>query len=133
MNLYQHILVAIDLAENSHAVALKAQQLAHANHAKLSLIYVAEVMLNADLNYETTLTLELDIEINRVLFNNAEKKLASYIENVKLTPHQQFLTQGDPRDEILRVAAENHVDLIVLGSHGRHGWALLFCVTSCKM
>jgi len=37
---------------------------------------------------------------------------------------------GSPKTEIIRVAQENGVDLIVVGSHGRHGLALLLGSTA---
>jgi universal stress protein A len=40
------------------------------------------------------------------------------------------VVQGNTRREILRVAEENGVDLIVLGSHGRQGIQLLLGSTA---
>ena len=37
---------------------------------------------------------------------------------------------GSPKTEIVRVANENKVDLIIVGSHGRHGLALLLGSTA---
>lgn len=42
----------------------------------------------------------------------------------------QWLEMGSPKTEIIRVATENQVDLIVVGSHGRHGLALLLGSTA---
>jgi universal stress protein A len=36
-------------------------------------------------------------------------------------PVVHLLESGEPVEEILRVAHESHVDLIILGTHGRHG------------
>jgi nucleotide-binding universal stress UspA family protein len=38
-----------------------------------------------------------------------------------LTSHRQLLVEGDPADEILRLADEMGADLIAMGSHGRTG------------
>jgi universal stress protein A len=40
------------------------------------------------------------------------------------------LAYGQPRQEIHRFARENACDLIVVGSHGRHGLALLLGSTA---
>jgi universal stress protein A len=37
---------------------------------------------------------------------------------------------GSPKLEIVRVAEENNVDLIIVGSHGKHGIALLLGSTA---
>ena len=42
----------------------------------------------------------------------------------------RMVVQGNTRREILRVAEENQVDLIVLGSHGREGIQLLLGSTA---
>jgi universal stress protein A len=130
MNIYQHILLAVDLSAASKQVAIKAQQLAQMNQAKLTIVHVAELMPMVDFNYDAMQNLDYDIEINQVLFANAEKNLAAFISESNLNPQQKFLEQGDPRDEIIRIAEENQVDLIVVGSHGRHGFALLLGSTA---
>jgi universal stress protein A len=38
---------------------------------------------------------------------------------------KQVIAEGDPVSQILRVAAEEHVDFIVLGTHGRTGLSRL--------
>lgn len=128
MNIYQHILLAVDLSAASQQVALKAVELAAMNQAKLSIVHVADFMPVINVNYDDVLP--FDGELNQVLLNNAEKSLANFISALKFKPQQQFLEQGDARAEIIRIAEENQVDLIVLGSHGRHGLALLLGSTA---
>jgi universal stress protein A len=128
MNTYQHILVAVDLSTTSQQVALKAQELATSNQAKLSVIHVVEVMPMIDINYDMASS-PFTVELNQILISNAEKNLGFFISELKIDPQQKFLEQGDPR-EIIRVAEENQADLIILGSHGRHGLALLLGSTA---
>ena len=41
-------------------------------------------------------------------------------------PYEQHLLTGVPANEIIRLASERQVDLIVVGTHGRAGaWRLL--------
>jgi universal stress protein A len=81
-----------------------------------------------DINYETVSP--FTTELNQILVSNAEKNLGFFVSELKLENTQQLLEQGDPRDEIIRVAKENQVDLIVIGSHGRHGLSLLLGSTA---
>ena len=37
---------------------------------------------------------------------------------------------GQPANEMRRMAKEENIDLIIVGSHGRHGLALIFGSTS---
>lgn len=128
MNTYQHILLAVDLSPGSRQVALKAKELATLNQAKLSIVYVVELMPMIDVNYD--LVSPFNVELNELLISNAEKNLTAFVAESNLNLQQQYLEQGDARDEILRIAEENQVDLIVLGSHGRRGLALLLGSTA---
>ena len=128
MNSYQHILVAIDLSVGSINIALKAQQLATMNQAKLSIIHVVEMTPFIDVNYDAVSFFNTDIY--QSLLINAETNLTRFINETNFNPQQNFLEQGDARDEIIRIAEENKVDLIVLGSHGRRGLALLLGSTA---
>ena len=40
-------------------------------------------------------------------------------------PHEHRLLSGDPAEEIVRLAAEKHVDMIVMSTHGRTGLSRL--------
>ena len=128
MNSYQHILVAVDLSVGSINIALKAQQLATMNQAKLSIIHVVEMTPFIDVNYDAVSFFNTDIY--QSLLINTETNLTRFINETNFNPQQNFLEQGDARDEIIRIAEENKVDLIVLGSHGRRGLALLLGSTA---
>ena len=40
-------------------------------------------------------------------------------------PHEHRLLHGDPIGEIVRLAEQEHVDMIVMGTHGRTGLSRL--------
>jgi universal stress protein A len=51
-------------------------------------------------------------------------------QKVQLTAENCHLTYGQPRQEIHKLAKEKGCDLIIVGSHGRHGLGLLLGSTS---
>jgi universal stress protein A len=57
------------------------------------------------------------------LVDQAETELRDFaVKNLKVTvPEQVKVAVGRPAEEILRVAREEKVDLIVMGTHGRTG------------
>jgi len=64
------------------------------------------------------------------LMAGAKKRLTKLAEKLAVTEDRLWLEMGSPKTEIIRVAEENKVDLIVVGSHGRHGLALLLGSTA---
>jgi universal stress protein A len=71
-----------------------------------------------------------NMDLTAELMAAAKKKLAKLAEELAVTEDKLWLEMGSPSTEIIRVAEENKVDLIVVGSHGRHGLALLLGSTA---
>lgn len=124
---YQHILVAIDLSEACHPVVARAQELANAGKARLTLIHVIEPMAMA---FGGDVPMDLSV-LQQQQFEQARERLARFADHYAgLTPEHCHLTYGHPRPETHRLAKEQGCDLIVVGSHGRHGLALLLGSTA---
>ena len=118
---YTHILVAVDLTEECHEVILRAQALANSNNAKLSLINVVEPMAMA---FGGDVPMDLSL-LQQQQFEQARERIDIFAKGYpELVAEQRHLVYGQPRQEIHRLAEEQHCDLIVVGSHGRHGLAL---------
>ena len=124
---YSHILLAVDFSPSAEAVAGKALELSQAFTAKLSLIHVVE-FVPVDLSNE--LVLPQAAEIDQELLQVAEQRLRELAARIGTAECPCIVVQGNTRREILRVAEENQVDLIVLGSHGREGIQLLLGSTA---
>ncbi|HSH49665.1 MAG TPA: universal stress protein [Halomonas sp.] len=124
-NEYRHILVAVDLTKDSHSILERAMQIADRNHAKLSIMHTLEPLGFA---YGGDIPMDLT-SIQDQLDDHAKQRLAE-IASPDVAPEDQHVVVGMPDTEIHRFADENNVDLIVVGSHGRHGFALLLGSTS---
>ncbi|MGZ5049601.1 MAG: universal stress protein [Methylobacter sp.] len=125
---YKHILLAVDFSEHCDAVADRAKDLAEKYQAKLSIVYVMDNLLVTDAAYGSTIPFDLDLTAE--LMETAKKRLAKLAEKLGISEDCRWLETGSPKLEIIRVAEENNVDLIVVGSHGRHGFALLLGSTA---
>lgn len=124
---YQHILVAIDLSEECHPVMQRAQALANASQARLSLVHVVEPMAMA---FGGDVPMDLS-QLQQQQFDQAKERLDRLIlKYPELSREYSHLTYGQPRQEIHHLAKEQTCDLIVVGSHGRHGLALLLGSTA---
>ncbi|NOR79257.1 MAG: universal stress protein [Methyloprofundus sp.] len=128
MNNYQHILLAVDFSEHSDSVAQKARYLANKYQAKLSIIHIVDNLPITDAAYGPVIP--FDIDLNEELMNAAKKRLAELGKSLAIPEDRQFLEMGNAKLEIVATAEEQHADLIVVGSHGRHGLALLLGSTA---
>ena len=126
MSIYQNILVAIDLNEEADQVIQRAHQLALQSNAKLTLVHVTEPLSYA---YGGDMPMDLS-SIQTELYDQAQQRLSGLVQQKQLGEVDQLLLSGHIKTEVHRVATELSSDLIVVGSHGRHGLALLLGSTS---
>lgn len=124
---YQHILVAVDLTEECDPVMHRAQKLAACSGAKLSVVHIVEPMAMA---FGGDVPMDLSM-LQQQQFDQARERLDKFAGKYPtLAADQRHLAYGQPRQEIHRLAGEQSCDLIIVGSHGRHGLALLLGSTA---
>jgi universal stress protein A len=123
---YNKILLAADLTDETNQVAEKAVALCQAYGAHLIIIHVIE-----SLNYAYGGDVPIDItDIQQQLQDDANAKMTHLSESLPIAATEILITQGGIEHEIHRLAKEKEADLIVVGSHGRHGLALLLGSTA---
>ncbi|ATG88665.1 universal stress protein [Methylomonas koyamae] len=128
MTLYKHILLAADFFEHGGQVAEKAKRIAEQNQAQLSLVHVVDNLPITDPAYGPMIP--FDVDLTQELIEATKKRLAELGQKLEVPVERQWLEMGSPKLEIVRVAEERQADLIVVGSHGRHGLALLLGSTA---
>ncbi|BCB97100.1 universal stress protein [Dissulfurispira thermophila] len=113
----QKILVAHDGSKSSDKALKKAVELAINFNASLTVLAVIPEL------YLTELT---DIDRNRI-FEALSRETTEAMEKIrkslsgKSIEVKTLIRQGDPAEKILETAQKMKADLIVTGSHGRHG------------
>jgi universal stress protein A len=125
---YKHILLAADFSEHGAEVAQRAKDLADKYQAKLSILHVIDNLPLADEAYGSAIP--FDADVTEELMAAAKKRLSTQADQLGIAKDCQWLELGSPKLEIIRISEETEVDLIVVGSHGRHGWALLLGSTA---
>ncbi|WP_108652703.1 universal stress protein [Dongshaea marina] len=117
---YQHILVAIDLAEDNRKVIDKAIDRAKANQAKLSIIHV-------DVDLKDLYTEMIDIDIDNVqnqVIEESMGKLEEFLAQIEFPINKKLVVCGDLCERICQAVENYEVDLMVCG-HRQSFWSLL--------
>jgi len=126
MSEYQKILVAIDLSEDSTPVVARARAISDANRAQLHLIHVIEPLSFA---YGGDIPMDFS-GIQEEIQQQATQQMRRFAASNNIDEQHQHIVLGKPEVEIHATAKELGTDLIVVGSHGRHGLALLMGSTA---
>lgn len=119
----KHILLATDLSANSHVIAEKAKNMAKMYKAKLSIVYVLEYRPVVYGGGE--FALPIDTELMAVFEKKARDSLAQLGKDLNVAEEDQYFAMDSVKQAVVDLAERLGVDLIVIGSHGTHGPALL--------
>jgi len=123
--MYKKVLFATDFDEVGVQAAKKAKKIADENQADLILVHVVEpIPAYAYPGFSGFAEVEVSIK------EQAETELKKLAGQLEVDDKHCFLEMGSTKNQVLRVADEQDVDLIVTGSHGKHGIALLLGSTA---
>ncbi|BFM11466.1 universal stress protein [Simiduia litorea] len=126
MNSYQHIIVGVDLSPESHQVIQRAVQIAKNHNAKLLLAHIIEPLAFA---YGGDIPMDLT-EVQQQLQAQAKTQLHKLAKQFDIAQTQCHLLIGQPAAELHQLATEHNAELIIVGSHGRRGFALILGSTA---
>jgi len=126
MSNYATILVAVDLSEDSNRILQRARGVASGAAAQLHIIHVIEPLSFA---YGGDIPMDFS-GIQDEIYQQATQQLKRFAENNGVDEAHRHIVMGRPEVEIHAKAEELTADLIVVGSHGRHGLALLMGSTA---
>lgn len=126
MGAYSKILIAVDLSEDSGQVARRAHAVAAGSNAELHLIHVIEPLSFA---YGGDIPMDFS-GIQDEIHQQATQQLTAFGNTHDIPAARQHIVLGRPELEIHTTAEEIGADLIVVGSHGRYGLALLMGSTA---
>ncbi len=135
MRAYMNVLVAVDLAAENQEIMARARAIAGSD-TRMAILHVMEP---AYFYYGLTPTHEIGMpattqgypdETDEQLIGRARGLLDALGERFGVAPERRLLERGHPATQILELAESLETDLIVVGSHGRHGIQLLLGSTA---
>jgi universal stress protein A len=118
---YKKLLVLLDLSQGSEQVAIAAREMAAHSNAAIVVLHVVEFVPVEPLGESLMPTAQIEDE----LIKRSRDRLGEFITRLGLRGAIGRVEAGNTKSEILRVAKEEEVDLIVLGSRERHGLAIM--------
>lgn len=121
MGTYENILLAVDLGGGTKEVAERARQLAQLHGARISVLHVVEYIPVEPMGEAILPAVNLEDE----LVKTARLRLADLLSEMGMEVSDHEVVVGSVKSEIVRRAQDMHADLIVIGSHERHGLGVL--------
>jgi universal stress protein A len=112
MREYKKILLAVDVTEGSEQIAERARDVAERYGADVILLHVVEYV---------------PVEpMGEALIERATRHIAELAQKVGLEKAERIVQAGNIKAELVRIATDRGIDLIVLGSRERHGLSIMF-------
>jgi len=121
MTAYRRILAAIDLTQDSRAVAGRACEIARAGNGAVQVPHVLELMPIEPMSDSLVPVMQIDEQ----LLARARQQMETLTRELGLPPNAGSVEAGNAKSQILRYAREQRSDLIVLGCRERHGLSIL--------
>ena len=108
------ILFPTDFSPSSHAALEMATALARDAGAKLLIAHVEEIPL-------ATGGAEFLYSVPEPATKELREMLGQVVPKDPNVPYEHHLLAGDAADAVVHFAEQEHVDMIVMGTHGRRG------------
>lgn len=113
--MYKTILLATDLGDLARPTATAAAEIARQYGANLHIVHVIEPIPNY--GYPNI------GEMQEALYDEARNALSDMAKEFKIPADRQHIESGSIKQHVISQARALNADLIIVGSHGRHGLA----------
>jgi universal stress protein A len=122
MREYKKILLAVDVTEGSEQIAERARDIAARYGAEVIMLHVVEYVPVEPMGEALLPAVQIEGE----LIERATRRIAELAQKTGLEKAERIVQAGNIKAELVRVATDRGVDLIVLGSRERHGLSIMF-------
>jgi universal stress protein A len=122
MREYKKILLAVDITEGSEIIAERAHDVAERYGAEVILLHVVEYVPVEPMGEALLPAVQIEGE----LIERATRRIAEMAQKTGLEKAERIVQAGNIKAELVRIATDRGVDLIVLGSRERHGLSIMF-------
>jgi universal stress protein A len=127
---YKNILVAVDTTDEAEDVIRAARDISMEKNSTISAVTVIRPMADFYINLYTTLEESAGNGIEARAVERATAWLSDLVERFGIDASAVNVIIGTPAVEIRQLAEKIGADLVVLGTHGRHGLGLMLGSTA---
>lgn len=118
---YKNILLPTDFSAHSDMAAKRALQIVEQTGAQLHVLHAIEEVMYYNEAYDPLIA-EIPLPEDDFLMTQAVAHMQKFCERNNLDKTAVIETQwGNPKWSVIAWATEKNIDLIIMGSHGRHG------------
>lgn len=122
---YRHVLAAVDLSDESHQVLDIAQILGDQEHAELNVIHVIKPFHQAYAGISPATLADVGIRFEEEADEQAHAEMRTIAASRGLSQDAMLVRHGAPHLEIQDAVRELGTDILLVGTHGKHGLQLL--------
>jgi universal stress protein A len=122
---YRSILAAVDLSDESHQVLDIAQILGEQEHAAMHVVHVIKPFHHAYAGVNPASMSDIGLRFEADADQQARARLQTIAVSRGLAEGAVVVRHGAPHVEIQEQAKELNADMLVVGTHGKHGVQLL--------
>ena len=127
MSNYKRVLVALDFSDLSDAVLNRLQVIIKDKTTHIYFLHVVDDHLPQLLGESEKEAIHYAKIKSKA---GAKSNLEELVSKYKIKNTQCMVELGTPRHSILSIAESKDIDLIVVGTHGVHGWKKLLGTTA---
>jgi len=127
---YQNVLVGLDLSDESTQVLDAAVAVADQQRANLGLVHVIKPFAHAYAGITPSALADVSVQFEREAEDQAMDILVRLARDRDLDPKRIAVRHGSPALELHQEVEAQDADLLVVGTHGKHGVELLLGSTA---